>query len=222
MSSSRPTLAATHRELTGKAVASLRRAGSLPAVVFGHGLDSVSVTVDAHDFDVLRRHLGANALVDLSVDGKKPRPVLVHGVQVHRLTQRPIHVDFFVVRMTEEMTVDVPLVPVGASAAVHEHGGTLLLILESLKVRALPDHLPQSIDVPVDRLVDFDSVLHVRDLVIPGDATLLTDPDEIVAKVAPPRVEAVEIAPEGAAVEGEGEAAEAGEPAGGGEADSER
>ncbi len=213
MTSARPALAATHRELTGKAVAQLRRDGRLPAVVFGHGLDSTPVTLDAHDFDQLRRHLGANALVDLSVDGKKPQPVLIHGVQVHRLTRRPIHADLFVVKMTEEMTVDVPLVPVGASAAVDDLGGTLLLIVEAVKVKALPDHLPQSIDVPVERLVDFDAVLKVSDLIIPADATLLTDPDEIVAKVAPPRIEVVEVAPEAAEAAAEGEVAEAGEAA---------
>jgi large subunit ribosomal protein L25 len=216
MTSTRPTLAAAHRELMGKAVAQLRRDGRLPAVVFGHGIESTPVTLDAHDFDRLRRHLGANALVDLSVDGKKARPVLIHGVQVHRITQRPIHADLFVVKMTEEMIVDVPLVPVGASPAVEQTGGTLLLILESLKMKALPDHLPQSIELPVERLVDFDTVLRVSDLVIPADATLLTDPDEVVAKVAPPRVEAVEVpteAEELAAAEGEGAEAEGEAPA---------
>jgi large subunit ribosomal protein L25 len=224
MTSTRPTLAAAHRELMGKAVAQLRRDGRLPAVVFGHGIESTPVTLDAHDFDRLRRHLGANALVDLSVDGKKARPVLIHGVQVHRITQRPIHADLFVVKMTEEMIVDVPLVPVGASPAVEQTGGTLLLILESLKMKALPDHLPQSIELPVERLVDFDTVLRVSDLVIPADATLLTDPDEVVAKVAPPRVEAVEVpteAEELAAAEGEGAEAEGEAPAEGEGGDAE-
>jgi len=212
MTSTRPTLAAAHRELMGKAVAQLRRDGRLPAVVFGHGVESTPVTLDAHDFDRLRRHLGANALVDLAIDGKKARPVLIHGVQVHRVTQRPIHADLFVVKMTEEMIVDVPLVPVGGSPAVQDTGGTLLVILEAVKVRALPDHLPQSIELPIERLVDFDAVLRVSDLAIPEDATLLTDPDEIVAKVAPPRVEAVEVAPEAEELAaGEGEAAAEGE-----------
>jgi len=110
------------------------------------------------------------------------------------------------------MIVDVPLVPVGGSPAVQDTGGTLLVILEAVKVRALPDHLPQSIELPIERLVDFDAVLRVSDLAIPEDATLLTDPDEIVAKVAPPRVEAVEVAPEAEELAaGEGEAAAEGE-----------
>jgi large subunit ribosomal protein L25 len=219
MSTSRATLAAASRTVTGKAVARLRRAGQLPAVVFGHGIESTSVSIDAHEFEVLRRHSGPNALVDLSVDGKKPRPVLIHGVQVHRVTQRPLHADLFLVRMTEELTVDVPLVATGDSEAVKVHGGTLLHPIEHVRVKALPDHLPQSISYDVASLATFDDVIHLRDLQIPGDVTLLTDPDEIVAKVLAPRVEEVYAAPvaEGAA----GEAGETAAAAEGGAASSE-
>jgi large subunit ribosomal protein L25 len=189
MSNARPALAATNREITGKAVSRIRRDGQLPAVVFGHGIDSTNVALDAHEFELLRRRNGPNALIDLSIDGKKARPVLVHGVQLHRVTQRPLHADLFLVRMTEEMTVDVQLVPTGESEAVKVHGGMVLHQIEHVKVRALPDHLPQSIPYDVSVLVTMEDVIHVRDLVIPGDVTLLTDPDEIVAKVAPPRVE---------------------------------
>ena len=212
----RPSLAAEPRDVLGKKVARLRRDGKLPGVVFGHGLDSTSVTVDAHDFELLRRRVGPNALVDLSVDGKKAQPVLVHGVQVHPVTRRPLHVDLFLVRMTEELTVEVPLVPIGESRAVVEEGGTLLHSIESVRIKALPDHLPQSIEYSIESLVDFDAAIHVRDLTIPSDVTLLTDADEVVAKVQAPRVE-VEEEPvvaegeEGAEGEAEGEAGEAGE-----------
>lgn len=206
--STRPALAAAPREVTGKAVARLRRDGLLPAVVFGHGLDSQSVSLDAHEFDQLRRHTGPNALIDLSVDGKRARPVLIHGVQVHPLTRRPVHVDLFVVRMSEEMAVDVPIVPVGVSEAVSTHGGTLLQVIDTIRVRALPDHLPQQVELPIDRLIDFDAVLKVSDLSLPSGVTILTDADEVVAKVAPPRVETEEV--EAA----EGEEAEEAAPAG--------
>src|SRR5438093_3143346 len=189
MSTARATLAAEHREVTGKKVAHLRKSGRLPAVVSGHGVDSTSVSIEAHEFDQLRRHSGPNALVDLSVDGKKAQPVLIHGVQFHPVNRRTLHVDLFLVRMTEELTVDVPLVATGESIAVTQHGGTLLHPTESVRVRALPDHLPQSIEYSVASIADFDTALHVRDLEIPGDVTLMTDPDEIIAKVQPPRVE---------------------------------
>ncbi|HET7030658.1 MAG TPA: 50S ribosomal protein L25 [Candidatus Limnocylindrales bacterium] len=218
--SSRPSLAAEPREELGKKVASLRRAGRLPAVVFGHGLDSENVSLDAHEFDLLRRKAGANALIDLSVHGKKARPVLVHGVQVHPVNRRPVHVDLFLVRMTEELTVDVPLVATGTSSAVENDNGTLLHPTETVRVKALPDHLPQSIEYSVDSLVDFDAVIKVSDLSIPSDVTLLTDPDEVIAKVLAPRLQAEEAALEAEEAEaaataaeeaGEGEAAETAE-----------
>ena len=213
----RPTLAAEPRDVFGKKVARLRRAGKLPGVVFGHSLDSTPVSVDAHDFELLRRRVGPNALVDLSVDSKAAQPVLIHGVQVHPVTRRPLHVDLFLVRMTEELTVDVPLVPIGVSEAVNTDGGTLLHGIESVRIKALPDHLPQSIEYSIESLVDFDVSIHVRDLTIPSDVTLLTDADEVVAKVQAPRIEVEEepVVAEGEeAAEGEegaeGEAGESG------------
>ena len=206
MSTARATLAATHREVTGKKVAHLRTEGRLPAVVYGHGIDSANVSVDTHEFEQLRRHIGPNALVDLSIDGHKARPVLIHGVQVHPIHRRLLHVDLFLVRMTEEMTVDVPLSATGESLAVTQHGGTLLHPTESVKVRALPANLPQVIEYSIESLVDFDATVHVRDLTVPADVTLITDGDEIIAKVQAPRVEeapVVATAEEGEAAEGE-------------------
>ena len=202
MSTARPTLAAEHRDVTGKAVAHLRRAGRLPAVVYGHHVDSSNVSVDAHDFELLRRHAGPNALVDLSVDGKKAQPVLINQVQVHPVNRRLLHADLFLVRMTEELTVDVPLVAIGESTAVTLAGGTLLHPMETVKVRALPDHLPQSIEYSVESLIDFETTLHVRDLVVPSDVTLLTDGDETIAKVQAPRVEEVVVVAEEGAADG--------------------
>ncbi len=215
MSTARPTLAAEHREVTGKAVNRMRKAGRLPAVVYGHGLDSANVSVDTHEFEQLRKHTGPNALVDLSIDGNKSQPVLISSVQVHPVNRRALHLDLFLVRMTEEMTVDVPLVPVGESLAITQLGGTLLHVTDTVKVRALPDHLPQSIEYSIESLVDFDAQLHVRDLTVPSDVTLLNDGDEIVAKVQAPRVEVEEVP-----VVAEGEEPEGGEAAEGGAAES--
>jgi large subunit ribosomal protein L25 len=211
--SSRPSLAAEPREITGKKVAVLRRSGRLPGVVYGHGVGSENVSIDAHDFELLRRKAGQNALIDLSVHGKSARPVLIHGVQVHPVNRRPLHVDLFLVRMTEELIVDVPLVATGTSLAIENLNGTLLHPIESVRIRALPDHLPQSIEYSIDGLVDFEAVVKVADLVIPGDVTLLTDAEEVVAKVLASRLQteveaekAEEAAEAAEAAEGEGEA----------------
>ncbi|HEX7473686.1 MAG TPA: 50S ribosomal protein L25 [Candidatus Limnocylindrales bacterium] len=210
MPTARPTLAAAKREITGKKVAHLRRAGRLPGVLFGHGVASENVSVDTHEFEILHRRVGNTTLIDVEVDGHKARPALIYGVQREPLKHRMVHVDLFVVRMTEELTVDVPVTVIGTAAAVELLGGTLSHI-STLKVRALPDRLPGHIDVSIDGLADFDAVVHVSDLSIPGDVTLVTDPTEIAARVLPPRVEEVavvaETAAEGAPTE-EGEAAE--------------
>jgi large subunit ribosomal protein L25 len=221
----RPQLAAARRTVTGKKVAYMRREGRLPAVVYGRGLESDSVSLDTHEFEVLRRKAGANTLIDLSVDGGTASPVLVHEVQLHRVTRKPLHVDLYVVRMTEELTVDVALVSEGESEAVENGGGTLLHVIDHVRVRALPDHLPESIHYSIESLLTFDDAIHVSDLVIPADATLLTDPGEVVAKVLPPRVEEepvvaeVEEGEEGA--EGAEEGAEGEPPAGETEGDDE-
>lgn len=210
MSTARPSLRATRRSVTGKKVAQLRREGQLPAVVFGRGIASDAVTLDVKEFDALRRHVGANTLIDLAVDGGKATPVLVHEIQHHPVTRHPLHVDLYVVRMTEELTIDVALVAEGTSAAVADQGGTLLHAIDHVRVKALPDHLPSAIHYSIVSLETFDDVLHVSDLVIPADVTLLTDPTEIVAKVMPPRIEEVEAPAAEAEGAEEGEAGEAG------------
>jgi large subunit ribosomal protein L25 len=221
MATARPTLAAEHREVTGKAVNRMRKEGRLPAVVFGHGLDSASVSLDTHDFEQLRKHVGQNALIDLSVDGSKTTPVLVQHVQIHPVNRRPLHVDLFAVRMTEELIVDVPLIATGESSAVTQLGGTLLHPTEHLRVKALPDHLPQSISYVIDTLTDFDSVVKVSDLEIPDDVTLLTDLDEVIATVQRPRIEVEEVPEAEEAAEGEeGAEGEAAATAEGGETEA--
>ena len=203
--STRPELVAHHRAITGKAVAQLRRNGQLPAVVYGHGHASEALVVDAREFDQLRRHTGRNALVDLKVDDERAQPVMVYGVQEHPVTRRPLHVDFFLVKMTEEMTVDVPVVMNGESYAVSKLGGTLLHLLDTVKVRALPADVPSALELDVTPLETFEAMLHVSDLQVPERITIVTDADEPLARVQPPRVEevpvaaeeVVEVAPEG-------------------------
>lgn len=186
--STRPRLAAEPRTVTGKKVATLRRAGKLPAVVYGHGHASQPIQVDAREFELLRRHTGRNALLDLSLGKGKPTPVMLQHIQEHPVTRRPVHVDLFVVNVSEEMTVDVPLAFVGESEAVRRDGGTLLHQRETVSVRALPDALPPVIEVSITPLVDFETTISVSDIEVPSGVTILTDPAEVLARVQAPRV----------------------------------
>lgn len=207
--STRPRLAAEPRTITGKKVASLRRAGKVPAVVYGHGHDSQPIQLDAHEFELLRRHTGRNALLDLSLGKGKPTPVILQHVQEHPVTRRPVHVDLFVVNVSEEITVDVPLAFVGESEAVRRDGGTLLHQRETVSVRALPDDLPQALEVSIEPLVHFDATISVGDIQAPKGVTILTDAAEVLARVQAPRVaEEPVIAAEAPAAEAEEPAAE--------------
>ena len=183
----RPSIAAQRREETGKHVARLRRAGRLPAVVYGRGLESSNISLDAHEFDLFRKHTGSNTLIDVLVEGGSATPAIIHGVQIHPVTRRPLHVDLFAVRMTEELTVDVPIVTTGTSELVERDGGTIAH-MDSVKMRALPDHLPHAIEVSVESLTSFDQVIRVGELPIPADAHLISDPDEVAVRILPPRV----------------------------------
>jgi large subunit ribosomal protein L25 len=186
--STRPRLVAEPRTITGKKVASLRREGKVPAVMYGHGHESQAIQIDAHELELLRRHTGRNALLDLTVGKGKATPVMLQHIQEHPVTRRPVHVDLFVVNVREDITVDVPISYTGESDAVRKDGGTLLHQRETVSVRALPDALPSVIEVDISSLVDFEATIHVRDIVVPEGVTVLTDAAEVIARVQAPRV----------------------------------
>jgi len=200
---SRPTISVQPRSVHGKEVSKLRKSGTLPGVVYGAGVESQSVAVDAREFEVLRRHAGRNAVVDLQMDGAKPLPVMLQSIQEHPLTRKTLHIDFLAVNMQEERTIDVPLVVVGESEAIERLGGVLLHLRDAVSVRAKPDDIPSGIELDISSLVDFETTLHASDLKMPEGVALVTDEGEALARVQAPRVEE-----EPTAAEGEGEAAE--------------
>ncbi len=181
-------LKAKTRTETGKATARLRSAGLLPAVVFGHGMESISVSLDAHEFDRLRHTSHTNAVLALEIDGKDKRQVMVHGVQIDPRSRHLLHVDLFAIKSGEEVTVEIPLHTIGEAYAATKLGGTLLHTIDRVKVRALPENLPDALEVSIESLVDFDKAIHMRDVLLPAGVVLLTDPDEVVVKVAAPHV----------------------------------
>jgi large subunit ribosomal protein L25 len=181
-------LTANRRAETGKSVSHLRKAGRVPAVVFGHGLDSIPVSLDAHEFDHARRTSHSNTIFELKIDGKDVHRVLIHGIQIDPRHRQLLHVDLFEVKKGEEVTVDIQLRATGESFAVARLGGTLLHNIDRIKVRALPENLPDAIEFSIEPLVDFDAAIHLRDLPMPAGVTVLTELDEVVAKVAAPHV----------------------------------
>jgi large subunit ribosomal protein L25 len=187
------------RQVTGKKVAALRRGGMLPGNVYGRGLDSISIQVSTDEMDKTLKFASANEVIDLKINGESvSRPVVIQKVQRHPITSSPLHAEFYQVSLTHTMHADVPLVIIGQSEAVLTYNGVLMTAVESLQVEALPLDLPSRIEVDITPLVELEQSLHVRDLPIPANVTVLTDPEVMVVKISSPRV----------AVEGEEEAAE--------------
>jgi large subunit ribosomal protein L25 len=177
------------REVTGKKVAALRRSGVLPANVYGKGISSVSIQINTEDMEKTLKAAAANEVLDLRIGGERDtRPVVIQKVQRHPLTSGVLHAEFYQVSLTHTMHADVPLVVIGTSDAVLTYNGVLMTALESLQVEALPLDLPSRIEVDISVLTELEQSLHVRDLPIPGNVTVLTDPEVMVVKISSPRV----------------------------------
>lgn len=212
-------LKAEKREESGKGAArKLRAAGRVPAVLYGHGVGPVAVSVDAKDlFHVLHGSAGTNVLVDLQVDGAQHLS-LPREIQRDHVRGRYLHVDFLAVRRDETVTVSVPVQVVGESPGV-KAGGVIEHHLWELQVECLPGDVPDGIKADVSKLQVGDS-LRVADLLPPQGVSVLTPPEDSVVAVVIPQVRVVEEV-EAAAEEGEEAAAEEGEAAPGEEAPTE-
>jgi large subunit ribosomal protein L25 len=164
-----------------------RRAGRIPAVLYGHGQDVVHLSLPAREFAAALRNGGSNALLTIVLDGKE-QLALTKAVQRDPLTRQHEHADLLIVRRGEKVTVDVPVHVVGEPAPE-----TLVSIeLNTVSGEVLATRIPESVEVDVaGRVVGVG--VHARDLSLPAGATLLNDPDALVVNLmAAPTAEALE------------------------------
>ena len=184
------------RKITGKAVKHVRREGYIPAVVYGHRTEPVSLQVAARVMHQALRVAGTNRLITLNVPGQEtPKMVLVRELQRDALSHAVLHVDFYEVVMTEKITAEVPIVLIGESKLVKGGGGLLFQGLDTIEVECLPGDLPQQVEIDLTGLVEIDQTIMVRELKLGDGVEVLTDLNEVVVKILPPAVEEVEEAP---------------------------
>jgi large subunit ribosomal protein L25 len=184
------------RNITGKAVKHMRRQGYVPAVVYGHRTEPVSLQVSERALRQALRVAGTNRLITLNVPGQESaKMVLVRELQRDALSHAMLHVDFYEVVMTEEITADVPIVLVGESELVKGGGGLLFQGLDAIEVECLPGDLPQQVEIDLSPLVEIDQAVVVRDLKLGDAVKVLTDLNEVVVKILPPEEEEIEEAP---------------------------
>jgi large subunit ribosomal protein L25 len=200
----RTELKVAPRDVLGKKVKALRRQGVTPANIYGSHVESQSIQVVTEELRHVIKTAGRNDIVYLRLDGDEPRPTFLRDIQQNPVTDAILHVDFLQISLREKVKADVPLHLVGLAPAVDTLGGILMHGLDHVSVEALPTEVPSFIEVDVTSLAEINQALHVSDVLVPDGVIILTDVEQVIAKVAPPAVEPEpEVAEEAEAVEGE-------------------
>lgn len=195
------SLEVASRAMLGKQVKKLRRKGIIPANIYGRHQPSQPLQVDGHTLERFLAGHRATRVIDLRVesgDGTVMNALIRHITRSPR-SGKILHVDFLRVSMNEPITVRVPVRLTGVAPAVAVEGGVLLHMLDTLEIESLPGDLPEALVLDISGLKEIDDALFVRDVPLPERVTLLSDPDEAVAKVVAPRAVLAEEAQAGAA-----------------------
>lgn len=181
-------LKAELRSESGKGAArKLRAAGRVPAILYGRGEETRSLTLDGHELSrILASVHVENTIIDLDIEGQGTVPTLVREVQSHAWRGDVLHVDFYQIQAGQKVDVGVPLRFVGVAPGV-KAGGMLQHILSEVQVRCLPDRIPQSFEVDISGLEVGDSV-HVSAIALPEGVDLLDDPERTICSVLAPTV----------------------------------
>jgi len=211
-----PILTADARTMLGKKVKQLRRQGLIPANIYGKNLQSKAIQVQTADFQTVYKEAGETGVIDLKVDGQV-HPVLVKNLQMNFKAKAPLHVDFYQVNLKEKVKAMVPLTLVGEAKAVADKIGMLMQVLNEVEVEALPDKIPDKLEVDVTNLAELGQNLTVADLKLPDDVVVTNEATQPIVQVAELVVEEkVEEAPaeEAAPAEGAEAPAEGAKPEG--------
>jgi len=186
-------LEVTNREILGKKVRFLRRQGITPVHAFGHGIESVALQCDTTSLRRVLAEAGQTRLISLKLaNEKRPRNVMAREVQIEPLTGGLLHVDFYEVRMAEEVKVEVPVILVGEAPALKSKENMLVQELSTLTVECLPARMPASVELNLSSLIEPGQVMRVKDIEMDKEVTVLRDPEQVVARISLRPVEKIE------------------------------
>ncbi len=187
-------LKADRRTILGKQVSAIRRQGRLPAVIYGHNIEPMSIELNLKEASKSLTGLAPSALITLDVEGT-PHKTLVREKQRNKITGTLLHVDFLAVSMTEKLRSEVYLELVGLAPAIKDFSGVLVSGTDEVEVECLPQDLPERITVDVSGLAKIGDGIYIRDLIVPEGVKILDDPDTMVALITAQAAEEVEVAP---------------------------
>ena len=173
-------LVAKRREVIGKKVKNLRREGKLPAVLFGHGIESTPIVLDLKGTTKILSSVGSSTLVTVDLEGAE-HAVLVRERQRDILYRTLLHVDFQAVSMTETVRAQVPIhIGDEEAPAVASYGAMINTGLDVLEIECLPQDLPDRIDIDVSSLFEIGDSILVSDIELPEGILVLDDPDGLI------------------------------------------
>ncbi|MFH1536379.1 MAG: 50S ribosomal protein L25 [Patescibacteria group bacterium] len=161
----------------------------IPAVTYGKGVENQNLVLEKKEFLSVYKEAGESTLIDLIVKGKEPVKVILKEVQRDRVTDDIIHVDFYQVRMDEEITAEIEFVFSGEPPAEKEMGGVFVTNKAKLQIKCLPQYLIKEIKIDVSSLKTFEDSIKIKDVNIPENIEVLDDIEEIICLVTPPRSE---------------------------------
>lgn len=178
------------REVTGKQTRKLRTQGLTPGNISGGGKPSISIQMSQRELTDILKKPGA-PILRISVDpsGETDTAMLTR-VERNAISTAILHVDFRRVNLADPIKARVPLHVTGDSPAVRNYNGVLLHLMESVEVEALPANLPDTLTIDISGLVELNSTLTAKDIILPANVQVLVSPDEPIIVVKAPRVEA--------------------------------
>lgn len=181
---------AEKREKIGK-LESLRKAGFMPAVYYGHKKESTPIQIKKSDFMKAWKNAGESTVIKLSTPNGDLE-ALIHDVDKDPITGEPRHADFYVFEKGHKVEVAVPLEFIGVSPAVKDLGGVLMKIMHEMKVKAEPSNLPHQIEVDISSIAELEGQILAKEVILPKGVELAEHPEEVVVTVATPKAEKVE------------------------------
>lgn len=173
------TLAVEKRDALGKKAKRIRAEGKMPAVLYGKKQQALSIAVPHRAFEKIFKEAGYSTVIALEGLGDV-KEALIHDVAVDPVKDTPRHADFYVIEKGQKVQVQIPIEFTGVSPAVKEFGAILVKVVHELEVEAEPAKLPQYILVDISSLVDLESQILVKDIVVPEGVRLLADAEDVV------------------------------------------
>lgn len=196
------------REKFGKATNAMRKAGLVPAELYGRGIANVHLSIPAKELRKVLKQSGENTMVNVVIEGEK-RPVMIHSLALDPVSDEITNVDLYQVRLDEKIKVRVPVEFTGESQAIKEKNGLLVKAMQEIEVEALPTNIPRSIVADISKIADIGQSVYVKDLAFEKGVEPIVDGESVVATVTAKMTEeqeaalAAEVKPEDVKVETE-------------------